>query len=216
MRLILKPLGIVLILIAFAVLTIAALNANKKTTKAPVVFVNSKTTDNLTIPADAIVNGVPLIPAGSSQWNLIKTTNGDGSVKIVPVTNPPDKFDQALQITVTKADSKQIWAVQVARKIPFVIPGNWKFALRFWARSPQSGTARIVLEESKDPYEKELLKDQPLTPEWKQYVLPVSTKHGYPEMGTQIGLQVGGQVGTYEFSQVELVDVNRRKPAGGK
>jgi hypothetical protein len=203
MRLIIKPLGLVVLLASLGALSYLALSANRSPAPAGGTTASAAT-------SEGTVSGIPIIPAGSSQWGLSKLPSGEGTLTIVPVANGPG-FKQAIRLDVTKADSERIWAVQACRVVPFILPEGRRMALRFWGRSATGGKVNAVLEKAGEPFDKEATLTEKMTPEWKQYVAPFRASRLYDAGGSQIGLQVGGEKGTYEFAQLELIDYDAKK-----
>jgi hypothetical protein len=221
MRVIIKPLGAFLLLVAIVSLSFLTLKASRRnamaTTNLPAVAPGQpvppsasremgtvRAADAPTAPASAI--GIPLIEAGTTTWKLQKKIT-EGALNIVSVSDSPAGFKQAIQIKYAAEPTDHYPRVQAKRKIPFPLTNNKPLVLRFWGRSPEKGRVRAVFEIAQKPFDKDLDQTFALTPEWKHYELSFTTSKDYPSDGSQIALQVGNDAGTYEFSQFEMMEV---------
>jgi hypothetical protein len=200
MQFIIKPLGAALILVSVATLSFLAVRAQQPSSATAGVRGNTGS-----LPSGSFSQEIPVVPAGSSKWQLSLTSPGEGNLKIVPVRDSPARFKQAVRLTVAKPVPEKFWFVQAQRQLPFPVNVGEQYALRFWARSPKGGAVQVVFEESNEPYYKDLSSELRLASEWKQYTLPFKVKRSYAIGESQLCLQVGRAEGTYEFSQVELV-----------
>jgi hypothetical protein len=224
MRVIIKPLGAILLLMALVSLSFLTLKATRRNALAnagvsPMPAAPARPTvpnpgsrekgatravEGPAAPANAI--GIPLIEAGTTTWKLQKKIS-DGALNIVPVSDSPVGFKQAIHIQYTGGPSDHAPRVQAKRKVPFPLTANKPILLRFWGRSPEKCRVRAVFEIAQKPYDKDLDQTFALTPEWKHYELSFTTSKDYPSNGSQIALQVGCDAGTYEFSQFEMMEV---------
>jgi hypothetical protein len=191
MRVIIKPMGFVLILVSFVVLAALIFIPLAKTAKP---LTGGKT---WALSLSNVAND----PDG---WGVSQLTPDSATARINTLTDGPAGNEKSAKITVAKADKEQSWYVQSIYTLKEPLAQGQPLTLRFWARSSDSKTIVVVFEQNYEPYEKDLAQRVPLTPEWKQYSYSFITTRAYDSGKSKLGFQIGETTGDFEFTGVEL------------
>lgn len=200
MKVNIKPAGIAIAGAAIATATLAptaVLNARRMSadTKAQ--------TEGKVMQEPGEVNKQPSRP----PWEISLGKEGDGKLEATTLKDGPPGLTTMLRVTVKKAGKFQN-AVAAARIVSQEIKAGRKLALRFYARATTTVPIKAVVMGSVElpEGERDLSAEQILTPEWRQYTYRFVVKQDYKPKEARLQLRVGKGNGTYEFSQIELID----------
>jgi hypothetical protein len=204
MRVILKPAGLICLVGAFAVLATVALwkkDAAAPTVGAPGAAASSSPSAPSTAPGRPLPAGVLLTPdIASDNWKPLITT-GKSSSSVVDATVPG--HPRARRIVVEEAGANP-WDVQFAHPLDAPFRKGDRLRLTYWARSKDSCPMTTAVEQSAEPYDKIVYKQEQLTPEWKQYTEEWEQQSDTPPGWAKVDFQVGAKAGEIEITGVIL------------
>jgi|GEM_PF-3290596 hypothetical protein len=204
MQFVIKPMGAMVLVAGIGILLFLILTPRpnvKSTNPTPVPGTPLQRPDTIVL---SLATEQQTGKATTGYWRYNSEEAGSGSLQIVPVTGGTAGETEALQIVTQKTSAKEIWFVQSYFVLPYRFEPKERITLRFLARSPQANTATVVFEESGAPFFRDFGKEIQLTPEWKEYTFTFPLSRRYEPLESKVGLQVGRQKGTYEFTGLKL------------
>jgi hypothetical protein len=190
-RIIIKPLGAVVLLAAVGTLGVMAVQNQRgrrpaATAPAPTgtVAAPDRRSDGLLRPDGFAISGdaapavAQLAPVGS-----------DGVYRISLSSKPKDP-----------------WGVVLIQPVAEAVPSGAHLTLRFRARctTGSSATIKAAFEEDAPPYAKQLDKEVALGPAWKSVALPFTTTRAFAPSQSKVALQLGYQGGHLEIADIRL------------
>jgi hypothetical protein len=225
MRVILKPAGLAIILVAFASLSVmliwsrkAANNANSSgqntagnTAAATSASSGASSSSLAAAPSPTPGNWRKILEPdiASPQWrSLLTSTNALVEVVDADVPDHP----KARRVTMAKIGQKP-WEIQIAHPLDAAFQKGWHIRLSFFARSKQSCSMAAVVEQAKDPYTKVMYRKVDLTPNWKQYTEEWVQESDTPSGWAHVDFQTGYKVGEIEITGVAIEVIGKNKSA---
>lgn len=229
MRVILKPAGLVIILVAFASLTAMLMWSRKSAntaTAAPAENQNPTPRVPSAPPATggATPSATPIVEASATpgDWRKILEPdiasanwrglfNGvEASSEVVDATVPG--HPKARRVTMPKI-GKNPWDVQIAHPLNAAFQKGWHLRLSFWARSKNSCPVAAVVEQATEPYTKVIFRKIDIGPQWKQYTQEWVQSDTTPSGWAHVDFQTGYKAGEVEITGVRIEVIGRNKPA---
>lgn len=208
MRIIIKPIGLALIVVAILVPT-GLLLLRKPAPTADTGTKGTQATPSVQAaqPGDAarssrkiaLPPGVLLVPdIASDEWQTLVGKTPEGSTlaqvehRIVSATVPG--HPHARQVTVLHLGT-QPWDIQIAHPLDVALKKGKRIRLTYWARSKDSCPITAVVEQNADPYTKVVYRVQKLTPKWQKFteewVQPSDTPDNWAKMDFHLAHKVG-------------------------
>ena len=212
MRVILKQGGVVVLLGALGVLTVATVISQRGRGDAappPVTAVVSPSSGG-TLKA-APRQGASVMASDSMRhWSFYNPSTVARSTKTTDPALPAGDRD-VFHAEVLKPNPSQFWTIQTGQVIPSSIPQGHTLVVRFWGRSKTANTIHVAFEQVAAPFSKDLEAELKLTPEWKEYLYTFTTKQAYSSNASALHLLVGYDAGEIDFAGVELHDLTAAK-----
>jgi hypothetical protein len=208
MRIVIKPLGAILLVATIAVLAFLAVTNGRRflgTSSPPPATPTSASVEPAgEVKRVPLKNQVEVLPGpgGILEASVIRAVPPEAAITLIPAEGKPGGFDKAMRVDV-KLKPASAWTVQVIRETKVPVKEGQKLTARFWARSPNQHTINAVFERSDAPYTRSLDKQVKLTPEWKEYSFPFTTP-AYASHGAKFDIQAGTETGIFEIAGVQV------------
>lgn len=223
MRLIIKPAGIVVLIVA--ILALAGLAffhhsgsgggsspAAVTTAVTPIGGGGAAAAGTSAAPAHTQESELLAAPEmASSSWELLQPQSG-ADVHVYAsdsVPNLPD-FPKAAdgkpklrRVQVLNLPTHP-WDLQLKQTIPSAIATGTHLRLRVWARSKDRCPITVVCEHNATPYEKLVSRDFTLSPDWQQYEIEWTADQNTPAKWAQVGIQLAAKVGQIDLAGASL------------
>jgi hypothetical protein len=207
MRVVIKPLGIVLILVCLISLAGLAVFRGSQPSKSAASA--GGTTDTASTEAALPLVKGAIVISDVNAWRLQGPQASTGTLSVLTQPDAPTADKQVLHIALTCPVQEEGWAVQLAQYIPSEVPSGQKFRCHFWARSKTKNKAYLVYEMAKKPYTKDFKQEFLLTPEWKEYNVIMTTHQAYPARGSSVKYQVAFGPGEIEINGFEVKEAGQ-------
>lgn len=222
MKIILKPAGVAVVLLAFGVLAFVAVPRKTAPQKNAVAPIASRTNATPTDAESLRTSGGPELSVRSSatvDWkkstrilepNITGTTwrqlvgAGNMTTRVVPSSVVGHAFARQLSIQTL---GKNSWDLQIAHPLQVAFKKGSHVRLTYWARSKDGCKVAAVVEQATEPYTKIATRIAELTPEWKQYAEEWEPTADTEPGWAHINFQVGYKTGALELTGVQLDEV---------
>lgn len=212
MRIILRPGGLALIFVAFAILIGVAVSRRDTISSAGRGGKVAGVKYGGREPAPGVSAGNSIIVPTDTEWSLVTQPPAQAQKSLFVAEDVPGRPNShALHLTVSAVDAGKYWSAQLLKSVPGNVKAGRSMQARFWGRSKTNIPVYVVFEEGNSPHAAELSKQITMTPEWKQYQLPFKTTKDHTEVRANFCLKAGIQPGELEVSDVHLDDLG---PAG--
>lgn len=194
MRIVIKPMGLICILLAISALAVLSILNYQKRSMASAMEARESA-------------GALMRTFTGAAWRL-NNESADASLTVTTDPNAPGVNNSVLHANVRKGNQDTPYLVRASKNVPADLPANRKLRLTIWGRSKTSDTATLYFELGKEPYTKDMDKQVALTPKWKQYRFDFTTQRAYAKDEAQVRLILGGSAGEFDFSGLELTDLD--------
>lgn len=209
MNIVLKPGGIILLLIAFATVSTAAILVYKKKSvvAAPIIISNGNMGNERTpAPTDAGAEPPDEEELAADNWRMI----GDASLFTTTwVKGPNEQYPKAKEYTIKKVPKGGPWDIQTFQPIEDAVPAGSRIQVRFWARSNDSGEVVAVIEKQAPPYTRLIAKEIRLSPQWRSFTLETRAPQALPSGWAKVGLQLATRPSVIDIAGAEVVVVKQ-------
>jgi hypothetical protein len=220
MRVVLKPAGLAVILLALvgmASLVVWQASNNKGggvVGGASAPAAGAKPADDGQKLASGSVETGPVdfskaklvIDPTAQPWTLATQPPAQATKNEFNADDLPGDIKHAVRLSVTQVDPAKFWCAQLIKVVPQPIGPGRNLAVRFWARSKTSTPVHVVFETGDVPHEPELDKVIAFTPEWKEYTLRFKTRLDHTDVNANFCLKAGIKPGEVEISEVRVAD----------
>nr|WP_228530729.1 MULTISPECIES: endo-1,4-beta-xylanase [Myxococcaceae] len=115
----------------------------------------------------------------------------------------------SLLLRSAPAPDDPTWAWGIRQLLQGSIEEKDVIVFRAWMRSQDRVRVLVVMEDSKEPYRKELRRLLRLSPEWKEYTLVLKASRAFAKGDAQLNIQLGLDRGTAEIATVRLENYSR-------
>jgi len=207
-RIVLKPMGAGLVLLAFVGITALALTgrhaAVADTTNVPQLAANSRGEAATGSSGTSALALGPLLPTALDSWAFDANAPAQATKEILTDPAVPNLEKRYVRAHITSVDPQAYWAVQFKHPIDHVIPNNTLLVLRFIARSATRNQIHAVFLLNSGDYPKDLDATVDLTPEWKVYTCPFTTKRAYQSGEAAVLLHLGEATGDIELAALQV------------
>jgi hypothetical protein len=210
-RIIIKPVGAIVLLLAIGVLSFLVLFRGKSGGSNPVADKAGKAAASAVKSSSG---GVGPTPAGSAiidpdgmRWTLVTQPPANATMTDVVPAEKPGGNTHAIKLNVTAVDAAKYWSAQLIKRVPQEVPANRSMEIRFWARSATSTSVYVVFEEGQSPHAADVSQVVKFTPEWKEYTIPFLTKKDHSQVHANFCFKAGIAPGETEFSNVHVRDL---------
>ena len=195
MRIIIKPVGAIVLVIALITLAGLLLTKSRTTTKpAP-----GKTPPVATRQAGATTS---VIDPNATKWGLSVQLPAKATMEETVVAELPGDNKHAVHLIVEKVDPVKFWCAQMIKEVPQDVLSGKNMVVHFWGRSVQNTPVWVIFEEGKSPHTPDLQEKVPLSPEWKQYELPFRTSRDHVAPRANFCIKAGIQAGEIEVAGI--------------
>lgn len=218
MRVILKPGGLIFLLIAITALAIIAFSKTHTSTgggpektggpdlSSPTAAGNDEGHSEAVADPSKRRAG-ELIDPVSQHWSLGVQDPARARIDYFLASDLPGSEDKhALRFDILAVDPNKYWAAQLIKVIPDPVPLGHHVIVHFWARSKTSNTAHIVFEEGKPPHTPQLSQVVSFTPTWKKYDFPFITTKDNTAVHANFCVKASVTPGEIEIAQLYLQD----------
>ena len=160
----------------------------------------------------ALPPNTPLIRDALGGLRLTGSAVANATGRIVTVPNQSD-FKQALHVEVRERAASD-YELQYAEPIDAAMKKGDVIYLSLWVRMLETsdesgqGVLGIVLEQSKEPYNKIISRRISITRDWQQIEVPARLNSDYAAGATHVTLRVGGAKQTLEIADFQLLSFN--------
>jgi len=226
MRIVIKPAGAALLLLAIGSLVFLVVRKNASTnssnnhpypTPYPTPTPGQGRTSGggssysaNTPQARPARTGQAIIDSLDKKWVLTapspaKATMTDFTADDLPLgTNA-----HATHLVVTAVDPKNYSSVQIVQRVPRPIASGHQLEVRFWGRSAKGSAAYVVFEEGAGSHTAELSKMVTLGPQWQEYTLPFVTAKDHTTTPPNVSIKAGVAPGDLDISDVRVADYGK-------
>lgn len=209
-RVVLKPMGVASVLLALTVLTgLLVLNMRSKASGTAAAAPPSG-------PAAGSVSNIPtssptgaLLPTALEGWALDANPPAEASKELIDDPTVPNLEKRIVRAKITRVAPNAFWEVQFKRMVEQEIPNNTPLVLRFIARSTTRNQIQAVFLLNQGDYPKDLNASVSLTPEWKVYTFPFTTKRLYRGSEAAVILHLGKNIGEIDLAALQVYPADR-------
>lgn len=159
------------------------------------------------VPDKVLPDNVPLIEPDPALFRMQGSAAGDAEVRTIDVQGQP--FSKALRVEV-KQRPKAEYEMQLAAPVAGPLRKGDVVLLTAWARTIESrdetaeGRLGLVLEQSKDPYDKALSRTFSVKHEWQRFDVPAKVHIDFTNKPPKVLVRVGYALQTLEIGGVTL------------
>ncbi|MBC8143850.1 MAG: hypothetical protein H7Y38_20655, partial [Armatimonadetes bacterium] len=180
MRIIIKPVGA--IVIVFALIALAGMLYAKSRISSPKSAAQksgspvskSVAKAEKSTPRKNNINSTVIDP-NATKWKLVTQAPAVAAMTDILVSELPGDNKHAVRLIVDEVDPAKFWCAQMIKEVPQDVLSGKNMVVHFWGRSPKNTSVWFIFEEGKSPHAPELQQKVTFTPEWKQYKLPFRT-----------------------------------------
>lgn len=150
------------------------------------------------------VSGDSVIEPGAGKWSLRQQPPAQATIEETIANDLPSKNKHMVRLRVTAVDPDKYWAAQMLKEVPQEVQAGKNMLIRFWGRSRQSTPIWVMFEAGASPHAPEIQKQVRLSPEWKEYTMPFSTKQSHREPHANFCIKAGIQIGEIEVAGIRV------------
>ena len=208
MRVVLKPAGLVALLLAIVGLAGLTLWQAGRMTARPLTTAGKSGSDTPTVSVSTkpTFAGKLVIDPVAFPWTLATQPPAEAIKTDFSSAQIPGEIKHAVRLTVTKVDPTKFWCAQLIKQVPQPIAANHNLIVTFWARSKTNVSVHVVFEEGQVPHTPELDTVIAFTPDWKEYTLHFRTNRDHTKIPANFCLKAGIMPGELEISEVRVAD----------
>jgi len=183
MRIIIKPLG--LVLLGGAVVAMVAIPRFRSTPSA--------------VSAPAPTSALFLPPDG---WNAYGSEGGEATRKPATPGDPRVPTQGAIHLDITKVGTNP-WSVGMVNSITSPLQEGEPLLLHFWARADQAHPVRTALQLAAEPYTEAWGTELTFDTTWKEYAFAFPAK-AFAASKANVVFHLGTKTGWVELSGIQL------------
>lgn len=198
MRIIIKPVGA--IVIVFALVALAGMLYAKSRTASKTGAV-AKAAPASATGSRKTANGTVIDPH-ATKWKLITQPPAVAVMDNIVVQQLPVDNKHAVRLVVDEVDSAKPWCAQMVKEVPQDVASGKNMVVHFWGRSAKNTSVLFVFEEGKSPHASELQEKVTLSPEWKSYQLPFRTTKAHVSPRANFCIKAGLETGEIEVAGI--------------
>ncbi len=210
MRIIIKPVGAIILVIALVILVALLMfksrSANKVMAASAAPGAGGPTTKPVVPSPLAAVPSGSVIDPEKTKWKLVTQSPAEATMEETISAELPGSNKHAVHVVVTKVDPAKFWAAQMIKEVPQNVLGGKEMVVHFWGRSVQKTPVWVIFEDGKVPHTPELQEKVTLSPEWKQYELPFTTTADHTTPPANFCIKAGIQPGEIEVAGIYVDD----------
>lgn len=209
MNVILKPGGLMLLLIAFATVSTAAILTYKKQNPALAPIILSKgsiANTQLVNSADGSVAPPDDEELAADNWRMIGQPS---QFTVAWKKGPNDQYPKAKEYTIKTKPKAGSWEIQIYQPIEDALPAGAQIQVRFWARSKDNGAIAAVIEQQAAPYNRLTAKEISLSPQWRSFTVETQTTRALPSGWAKVGLQLAARPSVIEIAGADVIVVKK-------
>jgi len=216
MRIVIKPAGAALLLLAIGTLVVLLV---KKNQSAAANAGAGKTPTAVGAKAGAVTgsgrprpkpSGEAIIDPLEKKWALLTQPPAKATTKeFVADDMPGGTNTHAVHLEVSEVDSSKYWCAQLLKQVPRPIEAGHKMEVRFWGRSKKSTSVYVVFEEGETPHAADLSKVVQFTPDWKEYTLEFQTNKDHTAVPANFCIKAGIMPGEIDISDIRVYDFGK-------
>lgn len=193
MRIVLKPAGVILLIVMIGILASFSLFNKRQSLEA---------TSTVTDAQSSLSPDARLIMDDSMQLTVSSSQSADmveSKETITGVAKPVVVYKIHVKKTV-----KDPWNAAIFTSLVSPVAKGEKLRLVFHARSADAGTFAAIFEQNSEPYTKSV--NQVIQPnkEWREYSLPFTPLADYGKEKAQITFHLGYKIQTVEVANIRL------------
>lgn len=207
MRLIIKPMGVLLLVIIIGALGTMAILLSDRT-------VAGGSQKSLPLPAapSPAASQQPQMPVPTGvevfRADKLRLVGGDmATMTTIPVPEKPGGNESALRVVIKKVP-KDGYAIQLTEDASNPLPRATPLSVRFWGRSTNKNSLYLLIEQSGSPFAKALSKQVILGKTWQEYAYNVTVPESFPK-NPAVRFHIGFQLGTIELAGVRVVRADK-------
>lgn len=209
MNVILKPGGLMLLLIAFATVSTAAILTYKRqnATLAPIIISNGNIArPGLAASTDGSVPPPDDEELAADNWRMIGQPS---QFAVAWKKGPNDQYPTAKEYTIKTKPKGGPWDIQTYQPIEDALPAGAQIQVRFWARSKDNGAITAVIEQQAAPYNRLIAKEISLSPQWRSFSVETRTTRALPSGWAKVGLQLATRPSVIEIAGADVIVVKK-------
>ncbi|MCG9895816.1 MAG: endo-1,4-beta-xylanase [Fimbriimonadaceae bacterium] len=173
--------------------------------------VSVKATTRAAPPRPTLARPEPLIPAGRPEIGQAGPTAWELGTSAPPQVEARSEGRPHLRFRLDdKTAAAQPWFSQFGRLIDKPVQQGDVIFVRVVARSSDGAGPTVVFEQSQEPHAKSISRRLQLSKDWKEFRLAAPSGGTYEAGESQFKLFFGGQKGTVDIAELEVLNVGPR------
>lgn len=138
---------------------------------------------------------------GTDGWTI--PAGGKGTARLVSCDLPG--LSRAVQVNSKPEPGDAAWAVTMHTPLHAFVDKDQPLTIKLWARSPDSISAAVFLEQAGEPYEKSVYGKMELSPDWREFEFSGAGLQDFSPGEAHLGFHLAQQAGTMEFAGIRLL-----------
>lgn len=219
MRIVIKPAGAALLLLAIG--TLVVLLVKKGQAPAPGAGktpVGASSAKGATAAGKVSGSSRPrpkpsgdaIIDPLEKKWALLTQPPAKAKMEEFKADDMPGGTNpHAVHLEVSEVDTSKYWCAQLLKQVSRPIEAGHKLEVRFWGRSKQKTSVYVVFEEGETPHAADLSKVVQFTPDWQEYTMEFSTIKDHTAVPANFCIKAGIMPGEIDIADIRVYDFGK-------